>query len=327
MQYKILFVKNRFKGKLKLNKYLDWFAKYTPIQIVCEEITTDFDITTQPVSNDTFKGVICGNDILPKLRTVIPEHKYHCVVLICGNDLKGIRVSCTNGLGRKDNLYPNTELIQLVKLNDSGKTLNHELFHAFFAKLNRVGINVVDNMDTYYRDNVFDINKSETNRTIALKALNPYWDNIIIEQQQRIATLTRKPSTEFETLGLMEARNGNTILYCQSLELPWKNNQGYISCIPTGTYKVKWTFSPKFLRYTYEVQGVPNRSGIRIHYGNYAYKKDTKDHLGNTQGCILLGDSVADINKDGIPDITNTRATIASFEGLFNKQDFTLIIR
>lgn len=51
--------------------------------------------------------------------------------------------------------------------------------------------------------------------------------------------------------------------------------------IPSGElYQVKVTMSPKFKKETPEVLNVPNRSGIRIHTGNYAE---------DCSGCLLIG--------------------------------------
>ena len=72
---------------------------------------------------------------------------------------------------------------------------------------------------------------------------------------------------------------GDEVL-ASTLEEPWKNNKSFVSCIPTGKYKVKLGYSPHFKRDLYHVQGVPDRQYILIHPGN-----SDKDTLG----CILLG--------------------------------------
>jgi hypothetical protein len=77
--------------------------------------------------------------------------------------------------------------------------------------------------------------------------------------------LIRMKYSDTETLGNLTV--GDTVF--KTLERPWKDNKPNISCIPAGSYIVKWTFSPRMLKYTYEVTGVPNRSGIRIHVANY----------------------------------------------------------
>lgn len=53
-------------------------------------------------------------------------------------------------------------------------------------------------------------------------------------------------------------------------------------CIPAGEYPIILSFSPHFKMVTPELVGVPGRSDIRIHPGNYP-----KDSLG----CILVGDT------------------------------------
>ena len=131
-----------------------------------------------------------------------------------------------------------------------------------------------------------------------------------------IVTLTRKQSTAKETIG--EWRTNDKRFGCDSLELSWKNNQRNISSIPTGQYICKWTFSPKFLKYTYEVKNVPNRSGIRIHSSSFWF---------NLAGCISLGSLPKDINNDGEIDLQNSRLLTYAFENYMEKKDFILVIR
>lgn len=76
-----------------------------------------------------------------------------------------------------------------------------------------------------------------------------------------------------------------------TLEPPWLNNEKKRSCIPNDTYRCVINDSPKF-GITYEVRGVPDRSGILFHIGNYS--KDT-------EGCILLGSGFMP-NEKGISD-------------------------
>ena len=56
---------------------------------------------------------------------------------------------------------------------------------------------------------------------------------------------------------------------CKTLELPWRENQRSISCIPSGEYKVVIRQSPKYGS-VYWVTKVPNRSWILIHAGNWS---------------------------------------------------------
>jgi len=141
-------------------------------------------------------------------------------------------------------------------------------------------------------------------------------DNVLLELKNTTptVTITRNGDDGVQTLGTLEYN----WFVCNTLERPWKNNAHNISCIPKGEYTVKWTFSPKFMRYTYEVQNVPKRSGIRFHLGNY---------FTDISGCFLLGNGYKDLNKDGRLDIINSTVTIKTFEQLLNKQDFKLIIK
>lgn len=122
-----------------------------------------------------------------------------------------------------------------------------------------------------------------------------------------------------ETLGILSHENFS----CCTLELGWHDNQDDISCIPTGTYLCKWTRSKRLSTaaghdvFTYEVTGVPGRSGIRIHSANFFYQ---------LLGCIALGDGLTDMNSDGEKDVIHSRTTIEKFNELMNKQDFYLTI-
>jgi hypothetical protein len=309
MNLKLLIVKNRFKEKLNLNKYLvDWFKKYTPLEITLEEISTDFDVETQEVSNGTYSGVICKNTILPKLRTIIPENKYNAVLFVYGNKLSGVRVGVCDGVGKQDFLYKNTSLIQLCKTNDNGRQANHELFHSFFGKLSRNGIQLNDNMDTYINNSDFSIDSIiNTNREVALQTLKPHWDKICsfdVKPNLKAILIRQKPDTK-QVLGTMIAI-ADTVFICKTLEPA--------NGIPAGTYECIYTFSPRFQKYTYELKQMPT---YRIHSGN--------TYL-DTEGCILLGDSLTDINKDGEQDVINSRISIEKFEGLFNQRSFVLTI-
>ncbi len=312
--YKLLIVRNRYTKSLSFQKCYDWFTKNTPLTIEVTEIDTDFDVTTYPIHNATFSGVICGPDLIPKLKPL--SKGYNAVVFIYGNDLNGIRVSATNGTGP---LSSTCEFIQLAKV--TWQTLNHEMFHAFFQKAIRFGAPIQDNMDTYLRDSDLSVTDGETNRTIAIKALTPYWNLITSMTQEPKATIKRT-YTDKETFGDLTATHNGLSFSCKTLELPWLNNQHNISCIPKGTYTCTFTRSLKYPLGTYEVQKVPNRSGIRIHVGNYA----TGSHT-DIQGCILLGNNFADINIDGYKDIVNSKITFNLFNTFFNKEPFTLEIK
>ncbi len=135
-----------------------------------------------------------------------------------------------------------------------------------------------------------------------------------------IVTIKRKYGAK-ETMGELQAFVGNAIFICDTLELPWIDNKHNISCIPDGTYDVVWTFSLSRMRWIYQLQKVPNRSGIQIHYGNFATGKKI-----DIDGCILLGSNYSDLDKNGTEDIINSKITTAAFERFMNKQPFRLVI-
>ena len=76
------------------------------------------------------------------------------------------------------------------------------------------------------------------------------------------------------------------------------------TAIPYGTYEIKWTYSPRFKKYTPQLMNVPSFEGIRIHSGN----SNT-----DTEGCLLLGEN----KKVGM--VLNSRATINKFYPLIKE--------
>lgn len=94
----------------------------------------------------------------------------------------------------------------------------------------------------------------------------------------------------------------NEKLICHTRECPRFNNLPY-RCIPEGTYTVDMTSpSPRFGNTKWAkrtngkvplVVGNHNRTGIRIHVGNYA----SGDSLSESQGCILVGQSINDSQR------------------------------
>ena len=118
------------------------------------------------------------------------------------------------------------------------------------------------------------------------------------------ATLTRLSDDGTETTGnlIVTDGSGNTIFKSDTLELPYKNNKHDISCIPIGTYSViKVNATAKIPYQHFFLMNVPNRDGICIHRGNY-----NTDVLG----CVIVGNNLADINKDGEQDVVNSAITL-----------------
>ena len=120
------------------------------------------------------------------------------------------------------------------------------------------------------------------------------------------AIIERKDYTDKQVTGEFTLYDGENVIFtCKTLELPWRDNQNRISCIPTGTYHVVDRVSPTFGR-SYHVKSpglndVVGRNWILIHPGNYHTQ---------IKGCILVGRALAHINSDGYLDVTSSRDTL-----------------
>jgi hypothetical protein len=78
-----------------------------------------------------------------------------------------------------------------------------------------------------------------------------------------------------------------------SIELPWKNNQHKISCIPEGRYELMKRYNVNFGEH-FQVLSVPGRDEILIHPANNALKE--------LKGCIapvsiLTGNGLGDSSR------------------------------
>ena len=135
---------------------------------------------------------------------------------------------------------------------------------------------------------------------------------------ENIANLCRMKRSDQGTRGILFLEDFS----CQTLELPWRENQRSISCIPAGEYKVKIRLSPRYGQ-IYWITKVSGRSFILIHSGNWAgdTKKGYKTHVN---GCILLG------QKRGLLQgqwaVLNSRITVKRFMLKLVHEPFTLKI-
>ena len=104
---------------------------------------------------------------------------------------------------------------------------------------------------------------------------------------------------------------------CKTIELPWKENQRRISCIPEGIYKVRKRFSPKF-KWHLEVMNVKNRDLILFHPANNALKE--------LKGCIapvtkLSGPGLGLMSKKAFEKLKTL-----VYQALDNKESVELIV-
>ncbi len=107
----------------------------------------------------------------------------------------------------------------------------------------------------------------------------------ILENGLRIV---RVEETDDMTIGVLLFNNR---ILCYTLELPYKNNEAFVSSINTGDYnleeRVDWRDSKK-LNATYELKGdgLDKRTGILFHPANWVHQ---------LEGCIAPGYRVDNI--------------------------------
>jgi hypothetical protein len=125
--------------------------------------------------------------------------------------------------------------------------------------------------------------------------------------------VTRISDDGLQTLGKMHIEGSD--FKCATMELPYKDNQRRISCIPKGRYTVVKRYSPKYGNH-FHITNVPNRDWVLIHSANYSRQ---------LLGCIGVGEKHVDIDNDGLKDIVNSKVTLAKLNEILPKE-FTLII-
>lgn len=105
---------------------------------------------------------------------------------------------------------------------------------------------------------------------------------------------------------------------CYTIELPWKQNEAKVSCIPEGEYFISKRYSTKY-KWHLEVLEVPNRSLILFHPANNA--------LQELKGCIapvtqLSGPGLGLLSRKAFTQLKNLVYTT-----LERKESVTLIVQ
>lgn len=117
------------------------------------------------------------------------------------------------------------------------------------------------------------------------------------------------------TNGKLECK-GKSI--CNTIELPWRENETRVSCIPEGKYFIKKRYSQKF-QWHLEVLDVKNRSLILFHPANNA--------LQELNGCIA---PVTKLSGPGL-GLMSRKAFISLksmvYIALDNKESVELIVK
>lgn len=106
-----------------------------------------------------------------------------------------------------------------------------------------------------------------------------------------------------QTTGEIQCYSGSElILTLKTLELPWKDNQNNISCIPEGDYWLQPRVSEKYGEHLHILNPdgseiLPRRLCL-IHPANF---------VRQLRGCIAVGKTKADIDGDGLADVASSR--------------------
>lgn len=116
-------------------------------------------------------------------------------------------------------------------------------------------------------------------------------------------TLTRECQSHEATTGHLSI---DGVPFCFTLERPAAHFGDPHPCIPAGEYPVVLCHSPHFGRLMPLLVGVPGRTGIEIHWGNFVH---------DFEGCIGVGATRGE-TPGGNPTIWNSRAT---FDRLFDQ--------
>ncbi len=111
--------------------------------------------------------------------------------------------------------------------------------------------------------------------------------------------LTRTEQNDFATYGTLADDDGTPLGV--TLELPWRDNQAQVSCIPAGTYHAVRFHSPHFGVDLFQLTDVPGREAVEIHVGNLPV---------DVRGCIIVGQARGDVN--GQPGIVRSRLAFAA---------------
>jgi len=116
-----------------------------------------------------------------------------------------------------------------------------------------------------------------------------------------LISIVRTDKGPEQTLGKLFAidKNLKVLFECETLELPWRHNRRNISCIPPGRYKARKRTSKKFGDHLH-ILDVRGRDFILIHEANFSRQ---------LRGCIAVGRHRADIDSDGLLDVTSSQET------------------
>jgi len=105
---------------------------------------------------------------------------------------------------------------------------------------------------------------------------------------------------------------------CNTIELPWKNNETKVSCIAEGKYFIRKRYSKKF-QWHLEVENVQNRSLILFHPANNA--------LQELNGCIAPVTKLSGPGLGLMSRKANVKLKDFVYKALNGKESIALIVK
>lgn len=116
-----------------------------------------------------------------------------------------------------------------------------------------------------------------------------------------------------------EGTNGELkLVVCNTIELPWLQNQRNVSCVPEGRYELRKRFIKKFGLHLLVVD-VPDRSWILIHPAN-----DARTQL---KGCIAPVTQLTGPGKGNESRLANEKLKALVLEALEQKEKVFITIK
>ncbi len=110
----------------------------------------------------------------------------------------------------------------------------------------------------------------------------------------------------------------NGVFICCTIELPWKDNQVRVSCIPEGKYFISKRYSAKY-KWHLEVKDVLNRKCILFHPANHAQKE--------LQGCIAPVTKLSGPGLGLMSRLAFTKLRDIVYKALDHKESVELIVQ
>ena len=122
----------------------------------------------------------------------------------------------------------------------------------------------------------------------------------------------------FDSAQDRQAQDDKMVIICNTIELPWINNEHQVSCIPEGRYELKKRYTAERGEHLILVN-VPDRQLILIHAANDA-KKELK-------GCIAPVSILTDAGKGTQSKIALAKVNAIVFPVLDQMKEFFMTIK